>query len=466
MTSSAKKTRSREKLGADDASRWARRLKLGNPFAKSVVRAIANYMNEDGTAWPGVATIAADTDLSEDTVVGRLRWLETIGALAIFKCWIDDNGNRNFEGRGRPTSSEIRFLYDVAKEDIETAAAEASKPKVLRGAAKIAHEAKAATSPRPDGEQNDDQTDDASYRHGRELNEVGTGLAPGQPPPPSPRTEELEPQKDSPLPPKGGDPDRSGNEIQERETAKTESWAKFEAAWQEPILRQSIARGVWWALSETEENLATTAARGYVAWRKGQKKPPNVINAHTFLRERDAWQRYAGLAPPEPPKPKPRISIAVDSDEFKALALCRAIARLAPAKAQGSEIVFTGELPAGAAGLAALVKFNRETGDVDQTDWTLAAKDSKRYVAWCQRVAEWTGWPNDHRYWLDKNNNIVATPQEADRENRSLPKCQDGLMMPPLEWPPPKGTGTGPPKSTSQASDDEIDPPFQNSKTG
>lgn len=431
----AAKSRSRERLGGDYARLWARKIQLGNPFAKSILLAIANYMNEDGTAYPGVATLAADTDLSEDTVVSRLRWLESIGAVAMFKCWVDENGNRNFEGAGRVTSSEIRFLYDAAKEEIEANAAEATKPKILRGAARSAHEAKEAISPRPHGE----QTDDVSPRPQREQNEAGTGLAPGQPPPPSPRTEELEPQKDSPLPPKGGDPDRSGIENKESETAKVASWAKFEEAWREPILRQSIARGVWWALSESEENIAIAAARGYVAWRQGQKKPPNVINAHTFLRERDAWARYAGLAPPEPPKPKPRISIAIGSDEFKALALCLAIARLGPVKPQGNEIVFTGELPAGAAGLADLVKFNSETGEVDQTGWTLAAKESKRFVAWCQRVAEWTGWPNDHRYWLDKNNNIVATPQEADRENRLLPKCQDGLMMPPLEWPPPKG---------------------------
>lgn len=448
MTSASKKIRSRERLGADDASRWARKMNLGNPFAKSVLRALSNYMNEDGSAFPGVATLATDTDLSEDTVVGRLRWLESIGAIAIFKCWVDDNGNRNFEGRGRVTSNEIRFLYDTTKADIEAAAADASKPKILRGAARIAHEVKEAVSPRPHGE----QTEEINPRHGRELNEAGTGLATGQPPPPSPRTEELEPQEDSPLPPKGGDPDQSGNEIQERQTEKLASWAKFEAAWQEPILRQSIARGVWWALSDTEENLATDAARGYVAWRKAQKKPPNVINAHTFLRERDAWKRYAALAPElpkPPPASQPKNWIAENSDEFLALRLMFKIARLVPPEPRydqdhrESGITFVGQIPAGAGALAALVTINPETGEVKTDGWHIVERKTPIFVAWSQRISEWTGrWPEDHRLWLDEQDNIVPSYKEAATTRSGLGKCKDGFLVPINDFPPAKGATT------------------------
>ena len=76
----------------------------------------------EGTAYPGTSTLARDTDISEDTVVKRLRWLAEIGAIALFKCWRDENGQRNYEGRGKPTSSEIRFLFDADVEEIRARA--------------------------------------------------------------------------------------------------------------------------------------------------------------------------------------------------------------------------------------------------------------------------------------------------------------------------------------------------------
>ena len=154
----------RERLGADIARVWARELQLGNPAAKAVMLAVANYMNEDGAAWPGVATIARDTCLSEETVVKRLRWLEGIGAVALFKCFLDANGRRSYdsENHRKPTSSEIRFQFDADVNEIEAKAQADLKTQSLRGAALKSHNG------------------DVSTRHQRGLNE--DDLAPDQPP--------------------------------------------------------------------------------------------------------------------------------------------------------------------------------------------------------------------------------------------------------------------------------------------
>ena len=104
-----------------------------------------------------------------------------------------------------------------------------------------------------------------------------------------------------------------------------EGWKAFEAAWQEPILRQALAREEWARLGHAQKALAIKAARGYVAWRKSQRKPPNVLNAHSFLRERDAWSRFAELATGYATVPHAQ-KLAADSDEAKAVELAFRIA--------------------------------------------------------------------------------------------------------------------------------------------
>jgi hypothetical protein len=101
-------------------------------------------------------------------------------------------------------------------------------------------------------------------------------------------------------------------------------WPDFERAWSEPILRQSIARQVWSALTEEERRLAIKAARGYVIHRRSQKKPPNTVNAHTFLRERDAWVGFAALAPSEPRRTE-TITITEGSAAWRGLSVIKRI---------------------------------------------------------------------------------------------------------------------------------------------
>lgn len=268
----SEKIRSKSRIGADTARVWARELSLGNPHAKAVLLAVANYMNEDGSAFPGISTIASDTDLSEDTVVGRLRWLEGIGAIALFKCWVDENGRRNHEGRGRVTSSEIRFLFDADTDEIE-AAAQPDKPRKLTGAAAESHARREAISPRPRRELNSSQSQ-----------EVSTGLAPGLPPTPSARTVELEeiPPKSPPL----------ESEAAQSEPVKTgTAYEQFTEAYGEGSVRPERARALWSALDESERDIAIRGARGYRAQRLATKK--SLIDPERFLRSRELWTEFA-----------------------------------------------------------------------------------------------------------------------------------------------------------------------------
>jgi hypothetical protein len=408
MSMAAKKAdtaRARTRIGSDDALRWARRIRINNPYAKSILRAVANYMNEDGAAWPGVDTIALDTDIAPDTVVARLRWCESIGAIVLLRCWVDENGRRNYDGRGRTTSTEIRFLFDADLDEIESNATNATKPRVLRGAALAAHEAK-ALSPRPDGELNEDHPDADGPRPGREQTDVSSGLAPEQPPPRADRTEELDSKKDSPLPPKGG------------EAQPDDGWKEFEEAWQEPILRQSIARQVWSALTVPERDLAKRAAHGYVLWRKRQPKPPNVINAHTFLREADAHPRYAAIATSRDTTSLSLVKI--DSTEGTALAVIHAVARMRPLEISPGEFTLRGEPTAQLLAMA-------EAPPRPSWQWI---EDRNKIGAWHEFVVPWVS-KNRPEFVIERNG-------------------MKGIFAP-WPWPPRKDGSlcTGPPDQSS-----------------
>jgi hypothetical protein len=290
----------RERIGSDDARVWARELRLRNPYAKSVLMAIANYMNEDGTAFPGLATIARDTDISEDVVSKRLRWLEEIGAIALFKCWRDDAGRRNYEGRGKPTSSEIRFLFDADIEEIEARAASSAGDRPLRGAARRSHHDRGSDDHAADEAQeplSDSGDSTFSTRHGRGNGEdsqhpSSTLVAPEQHPPaagtkPPPgavridsseREEELQPQT----------PSQSEGAFGRE--ALPDRLEEFAEAYPIPISHFDKARTVWLGLTEAERKDAITGAKGYASLCRSQPKRA-VEDAHRWLRNRN-WQGY------------------------------------------------------------------------------------------------------------------------------------------------------------------------------
>jgi hypothetical protein len=257
----------RRSIASDEASAWARSLQLSNPNGKSVLRGLAIYANSEGVCFVGIDQLAEDTDLSADTVRRRLVWLEQIGAIARLPQWLDANGRRNGEGRGKRTSDEIRLLLSADIEAIEAAA--------LGGTSYAEQEEPAAAEP--------EISPSSVQGLNHQPKSVSPRLALGQP---SQSCEGLisEPEpEDSPQPPSGG--------------AVANGFDEFERAWEEPILRQSICKQLWAALSAEERRIAVQAGQGYWAHRKAQRKPPHAIGAQVFLRERDAWARYATYAP-------------------------------------------------------------------------------------------------------------------------------------------------------------------------
>jgi hypothetical protein len=112
----------KRRMAADLAHGWARQFTLGNPYAKSILLALSLYVDQDGSCYPGLGTLAHDTDLSVPTVRRRLEWLERIGLIARSPRWEDEYGCYNKVGRGKRTSDEIRFLYDADPDNVETLA--------------------------------------------------------------------------------------------------------------------------------------------------------------------------------------------------------------------------------------------------------------------------------------------------------------------------------------------------------
>lgn len=293
MTTDTK--RRARRVASDEAHAWARSLRLNNPNAKTVLRALALYVNGEASCFVGIDQLADDTDLSPDTVRRRLVWLEQIGAIVRLPQWVDANGRRNSEGRGKRTTDEIRLLLDADADDIEARAlgeaieiADDVSPSRQQGLSDVPEIAAETVSPAPALGQPSQSCDHL--------------------------TSEPEPE-DSPLPPLRG-------------AGALEGWKEFESDWGEPILRQSIAQQVWAALSADERLLARRAARGYSVHLRSQRKPPARLGAHLFLKERDAWEGFAKLAP-DAAAAKSALPVSYDpaSPEGRAIAALYAVAR-------------------------------------------------------------------------------------------------------------------------------------------
>jgi hypothetical protein len=120
-----------------------------------------------------------------------------------------------------------------------------------------------------------------------------------------------------------------------------DDWKEFESDWREPILRQTLAVAEWAALSAADRLLARKAARGYVAWRGRQRKPPNVLSAHLFLRERSAWPGFAAQAPDAPSVPVSGHDVT--SEQGRAIIALYAVARVSPF-VNGGRVIYRGEV--------------------------------------------------------------------------------------------------------------------------
>jgi len=347
----------RRRLASDEAHSWARSLRLGNPYAKSVLKSLTLYVNDEAVCFVSIGQLAEDCDLSEDTVRRRLKFLEDIGAIVRFPRWCDEQGRSNFEGRGKRTTDDIRLLIDADLDEIE---AKATGSREADGTA-------AAVEPPP------------SQQQGL-TEEVRGALAPPlgvrQP---SQSCDQLisepEPEPEVSSQPSSGGPPEIADDFKE-----------FEEAWAEPITRPSLARQVWSSLTGDERTAALRAAVGYHLWRRQQTKPPHMLGAQIFLRERESWPKFAGLAqriaPPE------GVWIAEGSDEDRALRLVRSLARTANPFVLTREGVrgYLHKTPVGEDLLAMLT-----VADQTPLRWPAFKRGTPEFAAWQARFTQWTG---------------------------------------------------------------------------
>lgn len=263
---------------------WAMDQATGDPRSQCLLYVIADCANPDGVAWPSVKYMAAKSQQSKATTQRRLKELEEMGAIARFPRWEDEDGKVNLEGRGRRTSDEIRCLMDhkidrsQPDHDTDEASAPPSQPDTPPSQAETVPVA---------------QLCDGPPSHCSDPY----------------RNRNSEPEDSPPTPPPGG----VGPEL--------EGWKAFEEAYPGPILRQTHARNAWSALNTIERDLATKAARGYGLWLKSERRPPNVLGAHLFLKERDAWAQYVERSETV----AQRRIIPADSDEARAYAGLRRV---------------------------------------------------------------------------------------------------------------------------------------------
>jgi helix-turn-helix protein len=384
--------RRKRRIAADEAHSWARNLQLRNPYAKLLLTMLTLYVNGDGSCFVSIAQLAEDCEFAPETVRRRLLWLESIGAIVRMPQWRDESGRLNTEGRGKRTTDEIRLMIDGDPDDIETAArsgkTDTGEENSNSETSEISH------SPRKVGTC-DDEEQLAPPLATQQPPNCGGGLISEPEPEPSPQ------------PPSGG-------------SFEIEGWKDFEKDWPEPILRQSLAQQVWCALKPEERNLARQAARGYFAWRKRQKNPPNVLGAHIFLKERDAWPKFAERDPLG--SSTVSTGVTVDSDAGRAILAIYAVARARPFESQ-RRIVYPGEITPQMLAFA-------EAGNRSSWPW----------IEDRQQIGAWTNFLATH----------VHGARPALVTTRGIGADQRPGIYAPWPWPPRKDgslSSTGPPEA-------------------
>lgn len=403
MTTAKKRAR---RIASDEATAWARNIELGNPFAKSVLRAIANYCDGEGLAFMGIEALAQDCDLSMDTVRRRLGWLEEIGAIARTPQWIDDRGRRNGDGRGKRSSDLIRLLVDADVDLIEA-----------RAAGRDISEMQAISRPIS-----------PSWQQG--LNsasgDVSTAPALGQP---SHCGEGLisEPEpEDSPQAPMGGgrEPSRDGEE-----EAEPEHFAEAWDAWPAK-LRRDLALVEFAKLSPPDRALCRAAIPYFLKMLRDLRRN-HVPNFHLWIRTRgfDEFPN-AGRPAEKPAQPTRRF---VQGDELKGLQVAVAIAERRDLPLVQDQTLGWGywtALPL----QPDLVAMSTYVG-VARDDWLIVEPGSPQFAAWRDRFNLWLGAePQAERIFLEPFDPNVHGVSSSN-PNFRLRKAKSGFRVP-RDFPP------------------------------
>lgn len=318
------------------AMNWAMHARTDGVSAQCVLFVVADTANEHGVSIHADPDYIADrTRQSRATVFRRLKELEAVGALTRFKHYRED-GSAAYEVR---LALDAVIDYDVAPDasdapDLEAKSQIETPPK-----------SQIETSGISPVRQAESQSCDSSN--------------------PSKSPEEV---RIPPTPQAGG------------EWPHEASWKEFEEAYREPILRQSQARAVWTVLSDAERDLATRAARGYASHRSRQKKPPNVLNAHTFLKERDAWAAFVAQSSEPKLAALEVVFVPEDSPEWRAHQVIRMICGIPPLQSMNYEEGRGVRLVPLSPAELALEQF----ADQDPQSWPVVAAGTQMCGAWRQ----------------------------------------------------------------------------------
>jgi len=355
MTTFREKRRTR-RIASDEAHAWARSLQLGNPNAKSVLRALALYVDGEACCFVGIDQLAEDSDLSADTVRRRLVWLEEIGAIARTPQWIDASGRRNGDGRGRRTSDLIRLLITADADEIEA-----------RAAGRKTEDISTAISPSSlQGLNSDDET-------------LSPRLAPRQP---LQSCEGLisEPEPESPpLPPSGGEDVASLVESEPEDFAPAwQSWRGHE------VMRRDLALAEFCKLKPDKQRLCRAAIPYFFALQDKLKRD-RVPNFHLWVRS-GGFEEFpdAKLGEARPPPPSKRF---VHGDELAGaqVAYLVAMRRHLPTVRHpelGNGFWFIG---APQPDQIALARFAGE----DPVSWLVVDEGTPQFAAWRDRLQLW-----------------------------------------------------------------------------
>jgi Helix-turn-helix domain len=369
-------TRRRPRIGADSAHSWARNLTLGNPHAKAVLMALCFYVNDEGACFCSISTLAQDTDLSENTVRSRLRWLDDIGAIVRIPQWLDEHGRRTYIVGGKRTSDEIKLLLDEDADTIEDRARNKENPPN-----------KDAVSPPPQVGLNSDPETVSPAPALQQPSTSTEGLD----------SSEVELEDSPPTPPSGGGQKTIPDD-------KRASFERFSKTFPAPIVDYEATLKLWAAMSDPDTEDAIKGARGYrdyLADLAAQKRSRNVRDAHRWLKNRQ-WMGFLGTpgAKRGDESPAP-IWVAEGSAEAAAWAVFNRICGHENRFTQGRMLV-PSEWPP-------------PVGD-GSGEWVHAVEGTGQYAAWMRRLRE-------------------GPPRTIGLRN--VGNGKRGLLVP-SEWPPNK----------------------------
>jgi hypothetical protein len=407
MTTFREKRRAR-RVASDEAHAWARSLQLHNPHAKTVLRALALYVDGEACCFVGLDQLALDTDLSADTVRRRLVWLEEIGVIARVSQWLDSNGRRNGEGRGKRTSDLIRLLLDADEDAIEAQALGEAIPE----SAGIS----TAISP------------------SRQL-----GLNSGQPSVSPPLALAVLPGSDSlnhepespPLPPSGG---RESEAVASGQESEPEDFAP---AWQaypgREVMRRDLALAEFRLLPKDQQGLCRMAVPLYAQAlaRHGRTKPPSM---HLWIRT-GGFEEFRNAAKAAEDRPQQVATRTIEGDELAGL---RVAVRIAEQRELLIDKPIRSRKPDVQHDLAALAQW---AADFKRDGWHVVELGSPRFAAWRDRLRFWCGGiePKTERIWLEPYDPAIHDLPRLHPDFR-LRRSAEGYRVPrPF---PPRRDGT------------------------